>query len=184
MNACDTPKKAPRPYSKHGLTTLKAAVKGLGGRVIDMRTTMGKALAQWRGDLIADMGGPSVVTTQQRALIDLAVGTKLLLDSIDAWLLTQPSLVNARRRSVLPAVLQRQQLADSLAGYMGKLGLERRTAKVNDLKGYLEKQYGKGKNGSDGGPKALELVTNRSDSDNPCGATTEPSGATTEPRES
>ncbi len=47
----------PRTYSKHGLTTLKQAVNGLGGRVIDMRTALGKALAQWRGDLVADLSG-------------------------------------------------------------------------------------------------------------------------------
>ena len=82
--------KRPRTYSTHGLTTLKRAVKGLGGRVIDMRTSLGKALAEWRADLVADLGGRDAVSTQQAAVIDLAVKTKLLLDSIDAWLLTQP----------------------------------------------------------------------------------------------
>jgi hypothetical protein len=35
---------------------------------------------------------------------------KILLDSIDTWLFTQPSLVNSRKRSVIPVVLQRQAL--------------------------------------------------------------------------
>ena len=128
MTGADPHAKPKRAYSKHGLTTLKQAVKGLGGRVIDMRAALGKALAQRRGELIADMGGQSIVTTQQGAVIDLAVKTKLLLDSIDAWLLPQPSFVNARRRAVLPVVLQRQQLADSLARYVVQLRLERRVA--------------------------------------------------------
>ncbi len=34
-------KKTGRTYSKHGLTRLKAAVKDLGGRVIDGRTALG-----------------------------------------------------------------------------------------------------------------------------------------------
>jgi hypothetical protein len=130
---------------KHGLTVLKKAVKGLGGRVIDQRTTLGKALAQWRTELVADLGGPEAVSTQQHALIELAVRTKLLLDSIDAWLLRQPSLVNAKRRTLLPVVLQRQQLADGLARYLGQLGLQRQVKKASDLKSYLAKQYGNGK---------------------------------------
>src|SRR5678816_4577929 len=72
----------------HGLTVLKRAVNGLGNRVIDKRTATGKALAKWRADLIQDLGAD--VSTQQEALIDLAVKSKLLLDSIDTWLLTQP----------------------------------------------------------------------------------------------
>lgn len=111
MNPARSLPKPPRTYSKHGLTTLKRAVNGLGGRTIDMRTTLGKALAQWRADLVADLGGRDAISTQQAAVIDLAVKTKLLLDSIDAWLLTQPvSLVDRRRRALIPVVRERQQL--------------------------------------------------------------------------
>jgi hypothetical protein len=123
--------KHPRPNSKghmrgltHGLTVLKHAVNGLGNRVIDRRTVTGKALARWRKDLIADLGGD--VSTQQSTIVDLAVKSKLLLDSIDVWLLTQESLVNKRKRSLIPVVKERQSLADGLAKYMAMLGLERR----------------------------------------------------------
>ncbi len=133
MNGNGNSRKAPKPYSKHGLTTLKQAVKGLGGRVIDHRTTLGKALTKWRGDLIQDLGGKEAISTQREALVDLAVKSKLILDSIDAWLLTQPSLVNARKRSLLPAVRERQQLADGLARYLGQLGLERKAKEIPDL---------------------------------------------------
>ena len=120
-------RKPSRSHSKrHGLTRLKAAVHGLGSRVIDRRTTLGKTLAEWRQELIQDLGGPDAVSTQSRAIVDLAVRTKLLLDSVDAWLLTQPSLVNKRTRALLPVVRERQQLADSLARYLTTLGLERR----------------------------------------------------------
>jgi len=127
MTAARSSKQATRLAPKHELNVLKKAVKSLGGRVIDQRTTLGKALAQWRKELIEDLGGPEAVSTQKQALIDLAVRTKLLLDSIDTWLLRQPSLVNARRRAVLPVVLQRQHLAESLARSLTQLGLERRT---------------------------------------------------------
>jgi hypothetical protein len=77
--------------------------------MIDKRTVTGKALARWRADLIQDLGGD--VSTQQFASVDLAVKSKFLLDSIDAWLLVQPSLINVRKRSLLPVVRERQALA-------------------------------------------------------------------------
>jgi hypothetical protein len=116
--------KSRRQYHKHGLTILKRAVNTVGNRVIDRRTVTGRALAKWRADLIQDLGGD--VSTQQSAIVDLAVKSKLILDSIDVWLLTQSSLINMRKRSLLPVVIQRQQLADGLARYLTTLGLERR----------------------------------------------------------
>jgi hypothetical protein len=118
---------------KHGLSILKHAATALGNRALDRRTVTAKALAQWRKDLIQDLGGD--VSTQQSAIVDLAVKSKLLLDSIDVWLLTQDSLINKKKRALLPAVLQRQVLADGLARYLSMLGLERRvkTETLNDI---------------------------------------------------
>jgi len=128
---------ARRAYAKHGLTTLKAAVKGLGGRVIDRRTTLGRALDAWRAELVEDLGGHDTISTQQAAVVDLAVRSKLLLESIDAWLLTQPSLVNQKRRTLLPAVKERQTLADSLLRQLTALGLARISRPPLDLNAYL-----------------------------------------------
>ena len=84
-NLTEKRRRKPCSYSKHGLVTLKHAVKGLGSRVIARRMTLGKSLAKWRADLIEDLGGTDEISTQRSALIDLAVKSKLLLDSIDAW---------------------------------------------------------------------------------------------------
>ena len=51
-------------YHQHGLGTLKRAVRELGGRAIDRRTTLGRALADWRAALINDLGGPDTISTQ------------------------------------------------------------------------------------------------------------------------
>src|SRR5690242_2883865 len=75
---------------KHGIHSLKRAVSTLGNRALDQRTAVAKALAAWRSDLIADLGGHDAVATQELALIDEAVKTKLILDSVDTWLLSQP----------------------------------------------------------------------------------------------
>jgi hypothetical protein len=81
-----------------------------------------------RGELVADLGGEDVISTQQSAIIDLAVKSKLILDSIDAWLLTQKMLINKRNRMLFPIVLQRQQLADGLARYRRSSGLNAGTS--------------------------------------------------------
>ena len=110
----------------HGMSSLKKAWSKLGNRTIDGRSPAAVALRKWRLAIIEDLGGYDAISTQQEALIDLACKSKLLVDSVDNWLLTQESLINKRKRSLLPVVLQRQQLADGLARYLGQLGLERK----------------------------------------------------------
>lgn len=137
MTSSRGPRGRRREYKKHGLTALKSAVNKLGGRVIDRRTTLGKALDAWRGDLIEDLGGPGAISTQQRSLVDLAVRSKLMLDSIDAWILTQRTLVNARKRSLLPVVRERASLAGQFQTLMKDLGLERRSREVESYSARL-----------------------------------------------
>ncbi|MGD0949859.1 MAG: hypothetical protein ABSA52_20820 [Candidatus Binatia bacterium] len=129
---------------KHGASTLKRAVKELGSRAIDRRTATGKALAAWRSELLADLGGIEAVSTQELALVEEAVKTKLILDSVDAWLLTQPTLIHKRNRSVLPAVRDRQALVSTLRGLLGDLGLKRRAKAMPSLGEYLATRGGNG----------------------------------------
>jgi len=96
--------KPPRPYSRHGLNALKARVKVRGLQAIDRRSAAARALLAWRRELVEDLGGAGAISAQERAVVDLAAQTKLILDSADAWLLGQLTLVNARRRSLLPVV--------------------------------------------------------------------------------
>ena len=126
----------------HGTHTLKRAVNELGRRTIDRRTAVGKALAGWRTELLADPGGIENVSTQELALVEEALKTKLILDSVDAWLLRQPTLINKRCRSVLPAVRDRQALVATLRGLLGDLGLKRRTRMAPTLSEYLEQRTG------------------------------------------
>jgi len=139
MSNTGTSQKSRRENRIHGHYALKRAVMHLGHRAIDGRTETGKALAKWRADLIRDLGGDA--STQELALVDLAVKSKLLLDSIDTWLLTQPTLINKRKKSVLSVVRERQQLADGLAKYLAMLGLERRSKQVS-LQDYVQQKYG------------------------------------------
>ena len=70
------------------------------------------------------------MSPQRRKLIDLAARASLLLDHIDAWLFQQRSLVNARAKTLLPVLVQRQAIADHLTRLLDKLGLDRVSQKV------------------------------------------------------
>jgi hypothetical protein len=144
MKPAKSPKTVKRSYQKHGLTAMKRAIKELGSRAIDRRTMVGRALKEWRTEIVRDLGGDKNISAQKQAVLELAVKTKLLLDSIDGWLLRQPSLINVRKRALFPVVLQRQQLADALARYMTQLGLERKAREVRDLKTYIAERDGGG----------------------------------------
>ena len=126
-----------RGYGKSGAFALKRAVRTLGSRTIDRRTRVGKALAAWSADLAGDLGGIEQLSTQQRAIIEQAATTRLILDSIDGWLAKQPSLIDRRKRALLPVVRERQSLADALVRYLTALGLERRAKDPVDLATYL-----------------------------------------------
>jgi hypothetical protein len=130
-----------RSYSRHGLHVLKVAVKARGFGSIDGRTAAARALLSFRAELITALGGEAELSPQQRKLVDLAARASLYVDHVDAWLTEQRSLVNHRNRTLLPALVQRQALAEHLAKLLDRLGLERRTQKVPDLHDYLRDKY-------------------------------------------
>jgi hypothetical protein len=146
MKSAATKQKSRRRYTKHGLSTMKTAMVRLGNRAIDGRSRVALSLKKWRRELVQDLGGD--VSIQQGAVIDLAVKSKLILDSIDSWLLVQPSLVNARKKALLPVVKERQTLAEGLARYMAMLGLERRV-KTKTLADLLNEDNGGDDNAND-----------------------------------
>jgi hypothetical protein len=129
---------AARTYSRHGLNALKARVKVRGLQAIDSRTVAARGLLDWRHELFADLGGEQAVSAQQKALVEMAVRTRLFIDHADAFLLGQQSLVNGRRRSLIPLVKERQGLVDSLVRILSQLGLERKARPAKTLAEVLE----------------------------------------------
>ena len=131
MIPATSPQKRQRPNLKHGFYTLKRAVAVLGSRALPTkRTALGRALHEWRVALIGDLGGDDAITTQQRALVELAVRTKLLVDSVDAYVLSMPSPVNKRSRTLFPVVKERGALVGQLQSLLRDLGLERRAREL------------------------------------------------------
>lgn len=127
-------KKGGRPAT-HGATALRKAVTRLGTRRLDGRSTVAVAARRFVADLTADLGGDP--SRAQATLIELAARTWIIVEALDDWIMRQPSLVLHRKRAVVPVLLQRQQLVDSLARALERLGLERRAREVPDLASYL-----------------------------------------------
>jgi hypothetical protein len=121
----------------HGLHTLMRRVNARGIGALDGRTVAVRAVTAWRSALLADLGGEANVSTQRLAIVDSAVRTKLFLDHVDVFLMQQESLVNKKRRSVIPALKERQVLVDSLNRSLSLLGLERQQRAIPTLHEYI-----------------------------------------------
>jgi len=126
MKPAATAQNGKREYRKTGLFTLRHALMDLGSRAIDGRSSVGVALRRWKTDLIRDLGGEDSISTQQDTLIELAARSKIMLDSVDNWILSQPTLINARKKTIFAVVQQRQTIADGLTRTLKDLGLARR----------------------------------------------------------
>jgi hypothetical protein len=124
----------PRPPGRprlHGLRQMRDNIRVLTTRRLDGRSRVAVAVKRFREDLERDLGGDP--SRAQLAIIETAARTWLLLASVDDWLQRQPSIVHGKRRTLLPVVSQRLQLADSLLRHLTALGLERRARPAPSL---------------------------------------------------
>ena len=142
--------------SRHGLNALKARVTVRGLHSVDMRTAAAQGLVAWRNDLVAALGGLENISPQKMALVEMATRTRLYIDHADAWLMSQESLVNKRRKSLLPILKERQSLVDSLSKLLGQIGLQRQARPVKSLAEHIAENYGDGKDLNDGQDAADE----------------------------
>jgi hypothetical protein len=108
----------------HGMYALKRAVQERGLDAIDGRSALGRALREYRADLVRDLGGEENLSTAELHLVDLAVRDRLFLDSLDATLAERP-LLNRKQGSVAPALEARFRTADSATRRLVALGLKR-----------------------------------------------------------
>lgn len=108
----------------HGLVTLRKAVTKLGTRRLDGRSVVALAVRRWAEDVRADLGGD--LSRAQETILEHAARSWLIVQSLDDWILRQPTLVT-RKRTVVPVLMQRQQLLESLARLLDRLGLQRKS---------------------------------------------------------
>jgi hypothetical protein len=89
-------------------------------------TEVGRALEAFKAEVIDALGGSANVTPQQVTIIEAIARQKLFLESLDAWLFQQKSLVHWRKRAAFPIVMQRSTLSRDLVYMLGLLGLDRK----------------------------------------------------------
>jgi hypothetical protein len=127
------PKKPKR--DQHGLRAVRNA---LSRGKIDNRCRVARLVNEWKASLVRDLGGEDQLSAQKMALIEVVCRTRLMLESVDFWLLEQPSLVQKKKRQLLPVVSERTRLADSLTRTLSQLGLERVPQDATSLAEYLK----------------------------------------------
>lgn len=119
-----------RNTRKHGLYAKDA------GRV-DMRRREDRAVFSTVQAIEEDLGGSSAISAQRKVILD-GIARKLRdLFKIEAYLGGLTSIVNKRRRCLLPVVLEKHRLLESIARDLERVGLERRKRDPLDLKAYL-----------------------------------------------
>lgn len=158
-----------KPYNEtkatsttHGLGVLKRAVKELGSRALDGRTTLAKELEAERLELTQALGGEGEVSPQERALISMIAQKRIRRRIAAQWALLNPDkLFDRRKRSFAPLALQLEQLEESEARLLEKLGLKRRAKQLPSLSDYLATSRPTPTNGKLSGQSTSE--TNQTD---------------------
>jgi hypothetical protein len=118
----------------HGARIMRRTLRALTTKRLDGRTAIAVAVRRWKEDVRRDLGGD--LTRAQETILELAAQSWVIVSSLDDYIARQPSLVT-RKRSVIPVVVQRMQIAEGLARHLAQLGLERRAAPVPDLRDYI-----------------------------------------------
>jgi hypothetical protein len=137
-----------RPYHRSGEHIVAKALPFLVERITDPTiaeaalTPLERAVRSWREEILADLGGD--VPAAKRAVLDAAVGSKVILDSLDAFVFelagSGRGLVNRRSRYAFRIVNDRMRVADSLVKQLATLGLDRQERPPVDLGTYLARR--------------------------------------------
>ena len=130
--------KSKRGYQKHGLTPVMKAGRGFDPKAIDGRTTLAKELAEECRELVNALGGEGEVSPQEKALIDMIAQKRLRRRIASQWaLLNRDRLFNRKKMRLAPIALELEQLEESEARLLDKLGLKRRAKPVKNLAALL-----------------------------------------------
>jgi hypothetical protein len=135
-----------RPYRRSGEHIVAKAMPFLAERVRDPAvpetalSPMERTVRGWRDEILEDLGGDTV-SAAKRAVLDAAVGSKIILLSLDSFLFALAGsgrgLVNRRGRYAYRIVSDRMRVADSLVKQLSTLGLDRQERPPIDLSTYL-----------------------------------------------
>lgn len=124
----------------HGVERLKHTLREAQRRglpVLDRRTALGSAIAEWTAALVDAKGGADAISPQVQEIVGNLKVHKLVLAQIDTYLLeVGGKIINRRKKSLIPIIQQRMQLADSMLRHLQAIGLERIARKTETLAEY------------------------------------------------
>jgi hypothetical protein len=109
----------------------------------DVLTPVERGARGWLVEVLHDLGGPEAVSAPKRAVVNAALGTRIMLDSLDRYLFelaAQGGLVNRRNRRAYSIVADRMRVADSLTRQLQALGLDRVERPPVALQEYLARR--------------------------------------------
>ncbi len=133
---------------RHGGYSRKRRIKKRGIKAIDGRTREGSAVLRWRSDYIDELGGWDNLFTDDKTRINRATITLWELLHIDEYEVEyvekHGTLVNRRKKTLLPFLLQKGGLEKTLVGYLDRLGHERKAKEIPSLSKALELARGEG----------------------------------------
>ena len=107
---------------------MRRTLRALTTRRLDGRSAVAVAVRTWKADIRRDLGDD--LTRAQETILESAAQSWVILRSLDDYIARQSTLVT-KKRTVLPVVLQRQQIAEGLAKHLDRLGLERKAKEVD-----------------------------------------------------
>src|SRR3989442_10603505 len=114
----------------HGAAIMRRTLRALTTRRLDGRSAMAVAVRRWKEDVRRDLGGD--LSRAEEVILESAAQAWVIGSSREDWIAGQPTLVT-KKRTVLPVVVQRMQIAEGLARNLERLGLERRGKPTMDL---------------------------------------------------
>jgi hypothetical protein len=131
----DEPEEPPRRYDQSGINTLKRQLPDVVARVRDdtlARDNLAPlevAARDWREGVIRELGGRDTITTTKLALVNATLGSWLLLNTVDGYLMNlEGGIIDRKHRGLYPIAEQRMRMADSLVRQLQALGLEKQNA--------------------------------------------------------
>jgi hypothetical protein len=121
---------------------LEEHVNAHGEAWIETLGALGRPLQQWVDGVIDSFGGETRITPQKKSAIILAAKSLLIVECVDRYLFSLPSIINRSRREVFSIVMQRKELVTAFGRQLADIGMNKLEAESDTLMETLRERYG------------------------------------------
>jgi hypothetical protein len=124
----------------HGHYQRKVLLKDVQLLDISRQNKLGRVVIEQAEAIYQDGGGKEQFSELKQHLVSRYLITELMIQSVDRWLLEQPSLINRAKRCIFPIVSERNRLVSVSLQLAQAIGLERKQKPVHTLESYIQEQ--------------------------------------------